>query len=114
MDGHVQSYPAAFSNLDHGVLEEDLENTFTLLGNVEGGSDTGMTREARVFGSFRSSKYFQFLLCNRNKESKSESNCKVSISLLIIIPTCRHSKCFHNQTRLPGQFDIFLFVSSTQ
>ena len=47
----------AFSTLDHEVLDEDLENTFTWLGNVEGGSDTGMTREARVFGSFRSSKY---------------------------------------------------------
>jgi hypothetical protein len=39
--------------VDHGVLKEDPENTFILLEKAEEGDpDVGMTREARVLGSF--------------------------------------------------------------
>ena len=38
--------------VDHGVLKEDPENTFILLEKAEGDSDVGMTRQARVLGSF--------------------------------------------------------------
>ena len=39
--------------VDHGVLKEDPENTFILLEKAEEGNpDVGMTREARVLGSF--------------------------------------------------------------
>jgi anaphase-promoting complex subunit 2 len=39
--------------VDHGVLKEDPENTFILLEKAEeGGSDAGMSREARVLGRF--------------------------------------------------------------
>jgi hypothetical protein len=41
--------------VDHGVLKEDPEYTFILLEKAEErGSDTGMTREATMSGSFYS------------------------------------------------------------
>jgi anaphase-promoting complex subunit 2 len=43
--------------VDHGVLKEDPENTFILLEKAEEGDPgVGMTREARVLGSFLSFK----------------------------------------------------------
>ena len=50
--------------VDHGVLKEDPENTFILLEKAEGDPDVGMTREARVLGSFSSLVLFKSLLAS--------------------------------------------------
>jgi anaphase-promoting complex subunit 2 len=48
--------------VDHGVLKEDPENTFILLEKAEEGDRAvGMTREARVLGSFSSLVLFRSL-----------------------------------------------------